>query len=150
MTSLWVLRPLIRALTILPSHTSLQPPAHPDCDIMDSSGTSCVLIFVAIIFPPAAAAFVSGCGCDLFVNILLTLLGYLPGLIHALWLVFKRVDVQERRAAGSYRYTGSTEAAPPPQLCDPQPTAATYKPSAPPPTGYGAMYQGDAPPAGKV
>ncbi|KAG0695687.1 hypothetical protein DFH29DRAFT_256570 [Suillus ampliporus] len=70
---------------------------------MDSNGTDCVLIFVALIFPPAAAAFISGCGCDLIVNILLTLLGYFPGLIHALWLIFKRANVQERRGAGNYR-----------------------------------------------
>ena len=28
---------------------------------------------VAILFPPAAAAFVTGCSCDLLINILLTM-----------------------------------------------------------------------------
>ena len=32
-----------------------------------------VLILVAIIFPPAAALVVTGCGCDLLINILLTM-----------------------------------------------------------------------------
>ncbi|KAG2120100.1 hypothetical protein BD769DRAFT_1481172 [Suillus cothurnatus] len=40
-----------------------------------------LLILVAIIFPPAAAAFVTGCSCDLLINICLTILGYFPGHI---------------------------------------------------------------------
>lgn len=120
---------------------------------MESNGAAdCVLIFVAVIFPPAAAAFISGCGCDLFVNILLTLLGYLPGLIHALWLVFKRTNVQQRHARGSYRYTGAGTAAPAPQQSAPQPSGygATNQPSAPQPTTYAATSQHvDAPPVGK-
>ncbi|KAG2346070.1 UPF0057-domain-containing protein [Suillus weaverae] len=101
---------------------------------MESNGTAdCVLILVAVIFPPAAAAFISGCGCDLFMNILLTLLGYLPGLIHALWLVFRRTNGQGRRARGSYRYTGAGTQAPAPQQSAPQPPeyGATNQPSAP-------------------
>ncbi|KAG1838292.1 hypothetical protein DFJ58DRAFT_132873 [Suillus subalutaceus] len=120
---------------------------------MESNGAAdCVLILVAVIFPPAAAAFISGCGCDLFVNILLTLLGYLPGLLHALWLIFKRTSVQERRARGSYRYTGAGTPAPAPQQSASQPPGygATNQPSAPPPTTSETTSQPvDAPPAGK-
>jgi len=32
-----------------------------------------IVILVTIIFPPAGAFFVTGCGCDLLINILLTL-----------------------------------------------------------------------------
>jgi len=32
-----------------------------------------ILILVTIVFPPAGAFFVAGCGCDLLINILLTL-----------------------------------------------------------------------------
>jgi uncharacterized membrane protein YqaE (UPF0057 family) len=32
-----------------------------------------ILILVAIIFPPAAAGFVTGCSCDLLINICLTM-----------------------------------------------------------------------------
>ncbi|KAG2148887.1 hypothetical protein DEU56DRAFT_84199 [Suillus clintonianus] len=99
---------------------------------MESNGAAdCVLIIVAVIFPPAAVAFISGCGCDLFVNILLTLLGFFPGLIHALWLVFKRTNVPERRAIGSYRYTGTPTQAP--------------EPGAPQTPGYGTTDQSTAP-----
>lgn len=37
----------------------------------------------SILFPPGAAAFITGCSCDLLINILLTVLGYLPGHLHA-------------------------------------------------------------------
>ena len=33
--------------------------------------------------------FATGCDCDLLINIGLTLLGYLPGIIHALYIIFK-------------------------------------------------------------
>ncbi|KAG2356550.1 hypothetical protein BDR07DRAFT_1491752 [Suillus spraguei] len=126
---------------------------------MESNGAAdCVLILVAVIFPPAAAAFVSGCGCDLFVNILLTLLGYLPGLIHALWLVFKRANGQTRRARGSYQYAGAVTPAPAPQQSAPAPQQSAPPPEyvttnqsgAPQPTTYAATSQPvDAPPVGK-
>ncbi|KAL4076596.1 hypothetical protein V8B97DRAFT_2021944 [Scleroderma yunnanense] len=69
------------------------------------SGSAIVL--VAVIFPPAAVAFLSGCSCDLIVNILLTIFGYIPGLIHAFWLIYTRSKAEERYGPGGYRYVGS-------------------------------------------
>ncbi|KIM51702.1 hypothetical protein SCLCIDRAFT_1224267 [Scleroderma citrinum Foug A] len=69
--------------------------------------SSIVLIIVAILFPPAAVAFLSGCSCDLFINILLTILGYIPGHIHAFWLIYKRSKAEESYGPGGYRYIGS-------------------------------------------
>jgi len=43
-----------------------------------------LLILLAIIFPPAAVAVKDGIGGHFILNILLTLLGWLPGIIHAL------------------------------------------------------------------
>lgn len=40
------------------------------------------VIFV-IILPPVAVFMETGCGCDLLLNIILTLLGWIPGQIHA-------------------------------------------------------------------
>ncbi|KAJ3559163.1 hypothetical protein NM688_g506 [Phlebia brevispora] len=65
------------------------------------------LIIVAIIFPPAAAAFVTGCSCDLLINICLTILGYLPGHIHAFWLIYKKMQAEERYGRGGYHYIGN-------------------------------------------
>ncbi|KAJ9055994.1 plasma membrane proteolipid Pmp3 [Entomophthora muscae] len=43
----------------------------------------------AIIFPPLGVLFERGCGCDLLINIGLTLLGYIPGIIHACYIIIK-------------------------------------------------------------
>ncbi|KAJ7076100.1 hypothetical protein B0H15DRAFT_864854 [Mycena belliarum] len=70
-------------------------------------GSDVLLIFVAILFPPAAAAFITGCSCDLLINILLTVLGYIPGHIHAFWLIYKKMRAEERYGAGGFRYVGN-------------------------------------------
>lgn len=44
-------------------------------------------IILAIFLPPVAAFLQVGLGIHFWLNILLTLLGGLPGMIHALWLV---------------------------------------------------------------
>ena len=46
-----------------------------------------VLIIVAIFLPPVAVFLKKGVGKDLVINILLTLLVFFPGMVHALWLV---------------------------------------------------------------
>jgi len=48
-----------------------------------------VLIILAIFLPPVAVFLKSGVGKDLFINIILWVLGIVPGMIHALWLVTK-------------------------------------------------------------
>ena len=44
-------------------------------------------IILAIFIPPVAAALQVGISTHFWINIILTILGYLPGQIHALWLV---------------------------------------------------------------
>ncbi|KAF8632902.1 hypothetical protein AX17_004748 [Amanita inopinata Kibby_2008] len=66
-----------------------------------------LLILIAILFPPAAAGIVTGCSCDLLINIALTILGYIPGHIHAFWLIYKRMQAEERYGAGGFIYIGS-------------------------------------------
>ncbi|WP_196139097.1 YqaE/Pmp3 family membrane protein [Aliikangiella sp. G2MR2-5] len=48
-----------------------------------------VLILIAIFLPPLAVFLKKSVGKDLVINILLCLLFFLPGMIHALWLVTK-------------------------------------------------------------
>ncbi len=48
-----------------------------------------VKILLAIFLPPVAAFLCVGFGVHFWLNILLTLLGGLPGMVHALWLVVK-------------------------------------------------------------
>jgi uncharacterized membrane protein YqaE (UPF0057 family) len=47
-------------------------------------------IIFAIILPPVGAAMQVGITKHFWINVLLTVLGFLPGLIHALWLIFKK------------------------------------------------------------
>jgi uncharacterized membrane protein YqaE (UPF0057 family) len=49
-----------------------------------------VRIIIALFLPPLAAFLTVGLGLQFWVNLLLTCLGYLPGSIHALWLVVKK------------------------------------------------------------
>lgn len=58
---------------------------------------------MAILFPPAAVIFMTGCGCDTLINIALTLLGFLPGHVHAFWLIYKKMKAEEAYGAGGYR-----------------------------------------------
>lgn len=44
-------------------------------------------LILAIIFPPLGAFLQVGASKHFFINIILTFLGYVPGIIHALWLV---------------------------------------------------------------
>jgi uncharacterized membrane protein YqaE (UPF0057 family) len=46
-----------------------------------------LLVIVAIILPPLAVALKKGLSTALLINIILTLLFYVPGLIHALIVV---------------------------------------------------------------
>ncbi|TVY17806.1 Plasma membrane proteolipid [Lachnellula arida] len=43
-------------------------------------------ILLAIFLPPLGVFLERGCGADLLINILLTILGYIPGIIHALYV----------------------------------------------------------------
>ncbi|AOW25951.1 plasma membrane proteolipid 3 [Candida albicans P57072] len=48
-----------------------------------------IKIIVAIILPPLGVFLERGCSSSLFINILLTILGYIPGIIHALYVILK-------------------------------------------------------------
>jgi uncharacterized membrane protein YqaE (UPF0057 family) len=44
-------------------------------------------IILAIILPPLGVFLERGCGSDLLINIFLTILGFIPGIIHALFVI---------------------------------------------------------------
>jgi uncharacterized membrane protein YqaE (UPF0057 family) len=48
-----------------------------------------VMILIAIFLPPVAVGLTRGLGKDLLINILLCLLLFFPGMVHALWIVSK-------------------------------------------------------------
>ncbi len=49
-----------------------------------------VQIIAAILLPPLGVFLTVGIGGAFWLNILLTLLGYIPGIIHAIWIIAKR------------------------------------------------------------
>ncbi|KAI9478848.1 MAG: hypothetical protein EXX96DRAFT_572463 [Benjaminiella poitrasii] len=46
-------------------------------------------IILAIIFPPLGVFGERGCGVDLLINVVLTCLGWIPGIIHALYIILR-------------------------------------------------------------
>ncbi|MFN8924096.1 MAG: YqaE/Pmp3 family membrane protein [Rhodospirillales bacterium] len=47
-------------------------------------------ILIAILLPPLGVFLPVGIGLHFWLNILLTLLGYIPGIIHAIWVIARR------------------------------------------------------------
>ena len=48
-----------------------------------------VRILIAILLPPLGVFLQVGFGLQFWINILLTLLGYIPGIIHAIYVIVK-------------------------------------------------------------
>ena len=46
-----------------------------------------VLIILALLLPPVAVILKDGAGKSLLINIILCLLFFIPGVVHAIWLV---------------------------------------------------------------
>lgn len=49
-----------------------------------------IRIIVAILLPPLGVFLQVGIGKDFWINILLTIFGYIPGLVHAIWIIAKK------------------------------------------------------------
>jgi uncharacterized membrane protein YqaE (UPF0057 family) len=47
---------------------------------------SLLMILLTIFLPPVAVALKEGLGVQLLINIVLTLIGWLPGVVHAFWI----------------------------------------------------------------
>ncbi|EDY85799.1 hypothetical protein GP5015_1869 [gamma proteobacterium HTCC5015] len=56
---------------------------------MAATNNTLVLVILAILLPPLGVFLQKGAGKDLVINILLCLLAWLPGILHALWLALK-------------------------------------------------------------
>jgi uncharacterized membrane protein YqaE (UPF0057 family) len=54
-----------------------------------SNVSTLLLVILAILIPPLAVGLKAGIGVQLVISIVLTLLFYVPGLVHALWVVLK-------------------------------------------------------------
>ncbi|KAG9238041.1 hypothetical protein BJ875DRAFT_452139 [Amylocarpus encephaloides] len=55
-----------------------------------SSNGDVLMYLLAIFIPPIPVFLKAGCGADFLINILLCLLGWIPGVIHAWYVISKR------------------------------------------------------------
>ncbi|PYH96110.1 hypothetical protein BO71DRAFT_448843 [Aspergillus ellipticus CBS 707.79] len=73
---------------------------------MAATGPMICLILITLFIPPLGVFLISGCSVDFLINICLTLLGYLPGHIHAFYLEYvyyhNKTSETPRRGAGVY------------------------------------------------
>lgn len=46
-----------------------------------------VRIILAILLPPVGVFLTVGIGGQFWINIILTILGYIPGIVHAVWII---------------------------------------------------------------
>lgn len=49
-----------------------------------------IRILVSILLPPLGVFLQVGIGLQFWINIVLTLLGYVPGVLHAVWIIARR------------------------------------------------------------
>ncbi len=49
-----------------------------------------IRIIAAIILPPLGVFLQVGFGKHFWINILLTILGFVPGIVHAVWVIAKK------------------------------------------------------------
>lgn len=49
-----------------------------------------IRIIFAILLPPLGVFLQVGFGAQFWINILLTLLGYIPGIVHAVWVIARK------------------------------------------------------------
>jgi uncharacterized membrane protein YqaE (UPF0057 family) len=56
----------------------------------DSVGGDVLRIILAILLPPLGVLLEVGLTKHFWINILLTLLGYIPGIIHAVWVIARK------------------------------------------------------------
>ena len=47
-------------------------------------------ILIAILLPPLGVFLQAGIGKHFWINIVLTILGYIPGIVHAVWVIASR------------------------------------------------------------
>ncbi|KAK4542313.1 hypothetical protein LTR36_006966 [Oleoguttula mirabilis] len=59
-----------------------------------------ILVIITIFLPPVGVFMIAGCGADLLINILLTILGYFPGHIHAFYLEYVYFSKREQAQQG--------------------------------------------------
>ena len=75
---------LLPPVPFLPSHNDPPMP-------MNSPDSADLLrVLLSVLLPPLGVFLQEGIGTQFWINVLLTLLGYIPGLVHAIWIIARR------------------------------------------------------------
>lgn len=53
-------------------------------------------IILSVVLPPLAVGMNMGLGKHFWINLLLTIIGWVPGVIHALWILNREIHTTER------------------------------------------------------
>lgn len=61
-------------------------------DVVEGGGQRFAALLFSYFVPPVGVFLVHGFSAKLGINLLLTLLGYLPGIVHAVWVVATDLD----------------------------------------------------------
>ena len=73
--------------------------------VSDGDTYRIVALFFGLFFPPIAVLMVDGLTLQLLINILLTLFGFLPGIVHAFWIVLKADSAEAKARADCVTHT---------------------------------------------
>jgi uncharacterized membrane protein YqaE (UPF0057 family) len=57
------------------------------CDHRYPEMSNLIRVLLAILLPPVGVFLTVGFGGAFWLNILLTILGYIPGIVHAVWII---------------------------------------------------------------
>jgi len=49
-----------------------------------------IRILAAVLLPPLGVFLQVGIGIQFWINIVLTIFGYIPGIVHAVWIIARR------------------------------------------------------------
>lgn len=55
----------------------------------DSLTADIIKILIAVVLPPLGVAIETGLGRQFIINVILTIFGFLPGVIHAVYVIAK-------------------------------------------------------------
>ncbi len=56
----------------------------------DTAGGDLLRVLLSVLLPPVGVAMEVGFTTQFWINVVLTLFGYIPGIIHALWIILRR------------------------------------------------------------
>ena len=54
------------------------------------TGGDIIRVIAAVFLPPLGVFLQVGIGAQFWINIVLTLFGYIPGIVHAVWIIARR------------------------------------------------------------